>query len=69
MPDVEDLKKDIMIEAHHMRYLMHPGTTKMYEYLEGHFLWNIMKRVIIGFISKCWYTSRSRQNTRSPRDC
>lgn len=29
MPDVEDMKNEIMTEEHHTRYSMHPSSTKM----------------------------------------
>ena len=30
MPNIEDLRNDIMTEAHSMKYSMHSGSTKMY---------------------------------------
>lgn len=39
--DIEDLKIEITMEApHHTRYSIHPGSTKMYQNLKGHFWWN-----------------------------
>ena len=34
VPDVEDLKKEIMEEAHFFAYSVHPGSTKMYHNLK-----------------------------------
>ena len=51
MPNIEDLRNDIMTEAHSTKYSMHPGSTKMYQNLKGRFLWNNMKRIIAAFVS------------------
>ena len=37
VPDVGDLKKEIMEEAHSSAYAMHPGSTKMYHTLREHY--------------------------------
>ena len=37
LPNIEDLRNDIMTEAHSMKYSMHPGSTKMYQNLKGRF--------------------------------
>ena len=35
VPDSEDLKKEIMEEAHSSAYSMHPGSAKMYHTLNN----------------------------------
>ena len=30
VPDVDDLRKHILVESHNSRYSTHPGATKMY---------------------------------------
>ncbi|XP_059629608.1 uncharacterized protein LOC132272482 [Cornus florida] len=37
VPDLADLKKEILEEAHHSRYTVHPGGTKMYHDLKRQF--------------------------------
>ena len=37
VPDVVELKKEIMEEAHSSAYAMHPGSTKMYHTLREHY--------------------------------
>ena len=37
VPDVIELKKEIMEEAHSSAYAMHPGSTKMYRTLRDHY--------------------------------
>ena len=53
VPDSEDLKKEIMEEAHSSAYAMHPGSTKMYHTLKQHYWWKGMKREIAEFVSRC----------------
>ena len=42
-----------MFEAHHTRYSVHPGSTKMYRNLRDRFWWNNMKREIASHVSSC----------------
>lgn len=41
----EDLRQEIMEEAHYRPYAMHPGSTKIYHDLKSCYTWNGMKRV------------------------
>ncbi|KAE8735791.1 Detected protein of unknown function [Hibiscus syriacus] len=53
IPDNDDLKKEILTEAHCSPLTMHPGGTKMYMDLKDRFWWSGMKRSITEFVSKC----------------
>ena len=53
VPDVEDLKKLIMEEAHCSTYAMHPGSTKMYQTIKENYWWSGMKKDIADFVSRC----------------
>ena len=53
MPNVDDLKNEIINEAHCTRYSMHPGCTKMYRNLKNRFSWNNMKQEKAAFVSRC----------------
>ena len=53
VPNIDELRKEIMEEAHFSAYSIHPGFTKMYHDLEDTYWWNGMKRDIADFISKC----------------
>ena len=37
VPDIKDLKEEIMEEAHCSAYVIHPGNTKMYRTLRDHY--------------------------------
>ena len=53
VPDVDELRKEIMEEAYFCTYSIHPGSTKMYHDLKDTYWWNGMKRDIVEFVSKC----------------
>ncbi|KAL6191962.1 hypothetical protein ACLB2K_038351 [Fragaria x ananassa] len=53
VPDSNDLKGEILWEAHWSRYTVHPGSTKMYKDLCRQFWWNGMKKDIAEYVSKC----------------
>ena len=53
IPDIKELKKEIMEEAHYSAYTMHPGSTKIYRTLRDHYRWQGMKRETAKFVSWC----------------
>ncbi|XP_075112237.1 uncharacterized protein LOC142182147 [Nicotiana tabacum] len=53
VPNEDELRKQILVEAHSSPYAMHPGGTKMYQTIKEHYLWSGMKKDIVEFISKC----------------
>jgi hypothetical protein len=53
VPDVEDLRKLILSEAHDTAYSIHPGSTKMYYDLKERFWWYGMKRSIAEYMAIC----------------
>ena len=53
VPNVDDLRNMILVEAHGSRYLIHLGSTKMYHELRGVFWWDGLKKDITNFVAKC----------------
>ena len=53
VPDVDELRKEIMEKVHFSTYSIHPSSTKMYHELKDIYWWNGMKRDIAKFVSKC----------------
>ena len=43
-PDMENLRQEILAEAHYDAYNVHPGSTKMYQDLKGNYWWRSMKK-------------------------
>ena len=44
VPEIAELKREILEEAHSSAYAMHLGSTKMYHTLREHYWWKGMKR-------------------------
>ena len=53
VPDVGDLKKHILTEAHNSKFSISRGATKIYRVLWEFYWWNYMKRDTLDFVSKC----------------
>ena len=51
--DDAQMKEEVMKEAHHSRFTIHPGETKMYHDLGRQYWWQGMKRDIAQFVCKC----------------
>jgi hypothetical protein len=53
VPDVKDLRKLILSEAHDTAYSIHPSSTKMYYDLKERFWWYEMKRFVAEYVAIC----------------
>ena len=53
VPNVEDLRKLIMEEAHCFAYAMHPGSIKMYRTIKENYWWFGMKKDVSKYVSRC----------------
>jgi hypothetical protein len=53
VPASNEMRKEIMSEAHHYLLSVHPGSTKMYKDVKGSYWWNNMKRDIAKFVEQC----------------
>ncbi|WMV58814.1 hypothetical protein MTR67_052199 [Solanum verrucosum] len=53
VPNVDDLREQILREAHSSWYSIYPRATKMYRDLREVYWWNGMKKDIAGFMAKC----------------
>ena len=53
VPIVEELRNEILKEAHNSPFAMHPSVIKMYQDIKPHFWWSGMKKDIVEFVSRC----------------
>jgi hypothetical protein len=53
VPGIGELRKEIMSEAHHSPYTVHPGGNKIYRDVKGSYWWNNMKKDIVKFVEQC----------------
>ena len=66
VPDVDDLRRELMVEAHHTVYTVHPGSTKMYKDLNVCYWWNRMKADVSNFVSRCLTCQRVKGEHQKP---
>ena len=52
VPHIDDLRTNIIVEAHGSRYYIPPGSTKMYHDLKEIYWWEGMKRDISMFVEE-----------------
>ena len=53
VPDVDNLREEILEEAHFAAYSVHPGATKIYHNIKDLYWWDGMKKDVADFVSKC----------------
>ncbi|XP_048607727.1 uncharacterized protein LOC111211085 isoform X2 [Brassica napus] len=64
VPNDELLKKEILQQAHHSRFSIHPGNTKMYKDLKRYYHWPGIKRDVASFICSVRRVRWSRPSIR-----
>ena len=65
---VEELKRQVLEEAHCFAYSMHPGSTKMYRTLKEYYWWSGMKREVAEYVSKCFICQQVKAERQSLLD-
>ena len=53
VPEVDQIRQEIMEEAHCAAYALHPGSTKMYRNLRDSYWWPGMKKDVANYVAKC----------------
>ncbi|KAM2086275.1 hypothetical protein ACFX1R_023827 [Malus domestica] len=66
VPNNEELKKEILDEAHCSAYAMHPGGTKMYHTIRPFYYWPGMKREIAEYVSRCIICQQVKAERKKP---
>jgi len=66
VPDVLELKRQILDEGHKSSLSIHPGATKMYQDLKRLFWWPGMKKEIAEFVYACLVCQKSKIEHQKP---
>ncbi|PRQ45918.1 putative nucleotidyltransferase, Ribonuclease H [Rosa chinensis] len=66
VPKQDDLKQEILEEAHSSPYAMHPGGTKMYRTLKEYYWWSNMKREIADYVRRCLVCQQVKAERQKP---
>ena len=51
IPDVDNLREEILEKVHFAAYSVYPGATKMYHNIKDLYWWNRMKKDVADFVS------------------
>ena len=66
LPTVEELKRQVLEEAHCSAYAMHLGSTKMYRTLKEYYWWSGIKREVVEYVSKCFICQQVKAERQKP---
>ena len=53
VPQLTNLREQILMEFHYSRFVIHPGGTKMYRDLRRQYYWSGMKKHVGDFVQRC----------------
>lgn len=53
VPNVDNLRKELMTQTYKTTYIMHPSSTNKYKDLKEYYWWESMKRDMVEFVSRC----------------
>ena len=65
VPQLTDLREEILREFHCSRFSVHPGGTKMYQDLRRQYYWSGMKRHVGDFVQQCLTCQQVKAEHRS----
>ena len=67
VPQLSDLREEILREFYCSRFSMHPGGTKMYRDLHRQYYWSGMKRDVGDFIRRCLMCQQVKAEKKASR--
>ena len=50
---MDNLREEILEEAHFVAFSVHPGVTKMYHIIRDLYWWDGLKKDVADYVSKC----------------
>src|SRR5574338_465797 len=66
VPNIIELKEEILNEYHRSKYSIHPGSTKMYQNLKRDYWWKGMKSDVARYVAKCMVCQQIKAETQRP---
>ena len=66
VPKDQELRNQILDEAHSSKLSIHPSSSKMYQDLKTYFWWTKMKKEIAAYIARCDTCSRVKADHLKP---
>ena len=68
VPQLTDLREEILREFHCSRFAVHPGGTKMYQDLRRQYYWSGMKRHVGDFVRRCLTCQQVKPEHQKPAE-
>ena len=66
VPQLTNLREEILKEFHCSRFAVHPGGTKMYQDLRRQYYWSGMKRHVEDFVRGCLMCQQVKVEHQKP---
>ena len=66
VPQLIDLREEIIREFHYSRFVVHPGGTKIYRDLPCQYYWSRMKRHFRDFVRRCLMCQQVKAEHQKP---
>ena len=66
VPQLTDLREEILREFHCSRFAVHPGGTKMYRDLRRQYYWSEMKQHVGDFVQQCLTCKQVKAEHQKP---
>ena len=66
VPQLTDLREEILREFHCSLFAVHPGATKMYQDLRRRYYWSEMKRHVGDFVRRCLMCQQVKAKHQKP---
>jgi hypothetical protein len=66
VPNVQELKLDILKEMHNVDYAGHPGYQKTVAAVKSHYFWLSLKKEIVEYITRCMECKKVKAEHRHP---
>ena len=66
VPDIDNLREEILEEAHFAAYGVHPGATKMYHSIRDLYWWDGLKKYVADYVAKCLTCQQVKAKHQKP---
>ena len=63
---MDNLREEILEEAHSVAYSVYPGATKMYHSIKDLYWWDGMKKDVADYVSKCLTCQQVKAEHQKP---
>ena len=66
VPDVDNLREEILEKVYFTAYSVHPGATKMYHGIKDLYWWDGLKKDVADYVSKCLTCQQVKAEHQKP---